>query len=214
MMDMEEREGMPVDYYIPQNFEDAGGMFGGRFTQRNGIEMAIVGAPLAWINMNLIFPYVSLQTGIIIFLLTVLPPVFLCAIGLGGESASQFLIAFARFLRRRRFLSFVVFCGEKKSKKGIDLRSVLNSFHNAKDEEDWEEDDYESEPIAEATIADVGHMAESVIDAEQHASQKSKQKAKAPKQNKPESHMHIMNSAMKEILLRKFELTDDDDTDS
>lgn len=185
-MDFDEQEGLPIEYSIPQNYEDAGGLLGGRFTQRNGIEMAIVGAPLAWINMNLIFPNVPVQTGIIIFILSVLPPVFLCAIGIGGESVSQFLFAFFRFLRKRRFLSFIAFFDGKKGSQAFDLQSVLNTFKSSlyEEEEDEEEDEEEEEmpPIE-----------------------------KTPKEKKPEGHMHIMNSAMKEMLLRKFELTDEDD---
>lgn len=197
-MDYEEKEGAKQEYYIPQNYEDAGGVLGGRFTQRNGIEMAVVGVPLVWINLNFIFPYVSLETGIITFLLTVLPPVGLCALGIAGESVSQFLFAIIRFLKRRRFLSFVCFYDGQK-KKGLKIPSIQKSFAVTKESDEHDGNEYED---------DNSDSWEEEGPREEHTPQK---QPRTPKPKKPDQHMHIMNSAMKEILLRKFELNDDDE---
>lgn len=97
-------------YYIPQNYEDAGGVLGGRFSQRNVIEMAVICGPIVFIIAQLYSTFsLSFETLIIISTVTLLPLLALCAFGIKGESISQILFAFIRYRRNRRKLSYISF---------------------------------------------------------------------------------------------------------
>lgn len=174
-------ESRPETYYIPPNYEDAGGLFGGHFTQRNGIEMAAIGAPLVYINAKFIFPNVGIELGLIIAMLTIIPPVALCAFGIRGESITQILVAFVRYAKKKRKLSYLHFydgthIDTNKSSKQASDESIT----------------FEGSAEMESDDASTTHKGRT-------------RKQRAPIQT------HILNSAMKEILLRKLELGDDDD---
>lgn len=87
-------------YIIPPNFIETGTFFGGMFRARNVIEAGIlvfaIGAPVF-----LFLPF-GLTTRIIILCLTALPVGLVALIGISGESLSQFLVIFLKFLRNRR----------------------------------------------------------------------------------------------------------------
>ena len=87
-------------YIIPPNFIETGTFFGGMFRARNVIEAGIlvfaIGAPVF-----LFLPF-GLTTRIIILCLTALPVGLVALIGISGESLSQFLIIFLKYLRNRR----------------------------------------------------------------------------------------------------------------
>ena len=87
-------------YIIPPNFIETGTFFGGMFRARNVIEAGIlvfaIGAPFF-----LFLPF-GLTTRIIILCLTALPVGLVALIGISGESLSQFLVIFLKYLRNRR----------------------------------------------------------------------------------------------------------------
>ena len=87
-------------YIIPPNFIETGTFFGGMFRARNVIEAGIlvfaIGAPVF-----LFLPF-GLTTRIIILCLTALPVALVALIGISGESLSQFLVTFLKYLRNRR----------------------------------------------------------------------------------------------------------------
>lgn len=87
-------------YIIPPNFIETGTFFGGMFRARNVIEAGIlvfaIGMPVF-----LFLPF-GLTTRIIILCLTALPVGLVALIGISGESLSQFLVIFLKYLRNRR----------------------------------------------------------------------------------------------------------------
>lgn len=89
-------------YIIPPNFIETGTFFGGMFRARNVIEAGIlvfaIGMPVF-----LFLPF-GLTTRIIILCLTALPAGLVALIGISGESLSQFLVIFLKYLRNRRIV--------------------------------------------------------------------------------------------------------------
>lgn len=87
-------------YIIPPNFIETGTFFGGMFRARNVIEVGIlafaIGTPVF-----LCLPF-GLTARIIALCLTALPVALVALIGISGESLSQFLITFLKYLRNRR----------------------------------------------------------------------------------------------------------------
>ena len=87
-------------YIIPPNFIETGTFFGGMFRARNVIEAGIlafaIGTPVF-----LLLPF-GLTARIIALCLTALPVALVALIGISGESLSQFLVTFLKYLRNRR----------------------------------------------------------------------------------------------------------------
>ena len=87
-------------YIIPPNFIETGTFFGGMFLARNVIEAGIlafaIGTPVF-----LFLPF-GLTARIIALCLTALPVALVALIGISGESLSQFLVTFLKYLRNRR----------------------------------------------------------------------------------------------------------------
>ena len=87
-------------YIIPPNFIESGTFFGGMFRARNVIEAGILAFAIG-MPVFLFLPF-GLTTRIIILCLTALPAALVALIGISGESLSQFLIIFLKYLRNRR----------------------------------------------------------------------------------------------------------------
>ena len=87
-------------YIIPPNFIETGTFFGGMVRARNVIEAGIlafaIGTPVF-----LFLPF-GLTARIIALCLTALPVALVALIGISGESLSQFLVTFLKYLRNRR----------------------------------------------------------------------------------------------------------------
>ena len=87
-------------YIIPPNFIETGTFFGGMFRARNVIEVGIlafaIGTPVF-----LCLPF-GLTARIIALCLTARSVALVALIGISGESLSQFLITFLKYLRNRR----------------------------------------------------------------------------------------------------------------
>lgn len=106
-------------YIIPPNFIETGTFFGGMFRARNVIEAGIlvfaIGAPVF-----LFLPF-GLTTRIIILCLTALPVGLVALIGISGESLSQFLVIFLKYLRNRRVVGGD---GEQPEDKAVPSKSA------------------------------------------------------------------------------------------
>lgn len=263
-------------YYIPENFDDAGGVLGGHFSTRNAIEMVVLCGPLGIVEYKVFFEFlhVGLQFGLITMMFTIVPLAALAVFGIGGESLSQILMAYIRFIRKRRKLSYVEFTDKmvaydtafwslngildsiaSEGFKGTFLkmkkyRETIKNGTAAKNEfEDENIDDYQEDDIVEAN--DIPSIPETETSAEVPSDvprksifaktpKKKKQlkpvkpkklkpvkvkknramdtalqapikKAKPPRQKKPKAESVWMKSAMREVLLQKLELGDDDD---
>ena len=87
-------------YIIPPNFIETGTFFGGMFRARNVIEAGILALAIGK-PVFLCLPF-GLAARIIALCLTALPVALVALIGISGESLSQFLITFLKYLRNRR----------------------------------------------------------------------------------------------------------------
>ena len=106
-------------YIIPPNFIETGTFFGGMFRARNVIEAGIlafaIGTPVF-----LFLPF-GLTARIIALCLTALPVALVALIGISGESLSQFLITFLKYLRNRRIVGGD---GEQPGEKMVTSKSA------------------------------------------------------------------------------------------
>ena len=89
-------------YIIPPNFIESGTFFGGMFRARNVIEAGILAFAIG-VPVFMFVPF-GLTTRIIILCLTALPAAQVALIGISGESLSEFLIIFLKYLRNRRIV--------------------------------------------------------------------------------------------------------------
>ena len=217
-MDNELDNQSPSTYYIPPNYEDAGGVFGGKFSTRNAIEMAIFCGPLAWIEYHVL--HFSIQTNICIAMITILPLLALCAFGIGGESLSQRLFAYVRFLRHRRKLTYMGFSDAdalQKTKMSFDqildsiaaegLLKTLHAMTKAKPAKD--DDAYPTEHDKASRVKTKDKRKKKTSEPTENEANMSRREP--AQRSAQKSGSHLMNSAMKEILLRKLELGDNDD---
>lgn len=221
-----EDEIRPEIYYIPDNFEDAGGVLGGHFSTRNAIELCVLCGPIAIIEYKLFFGgflHVEVQTAIIIMMVSLIPLGALAAFGIGGESLSQILMAYIRFTRKRRKLSYIEFSDLKKAAvESITFDMILDAFSadGFKGVKKLFQD--HKEAMANATdentedeALEVDEDDEFYEDGELSNRKKfSKPSVKLPKVERrkaPKKKAQFMNSAMKEVLLKKFELGEDDE---
>lgn len=228
-----EDEARPEIYYIPENFEDAGGVLGGHFSTRNAIELCVLCGPLAVIEYKIFFGgalHIGIQTSIIIMLFTIVPLAALAAFGIGGESLSQILMAYIRFSRKRRKLSYIEFSDLKSAAvESITFDMILDAFSaggfkgikklfqdhkaamanastiTAEEEEDFDRDEVIEDEEFEADAPEV-------TDSNGHKF--SKPNIKLPKTERrkaPKKKAQFMDYALKEVLLKKFELGEDDE---
>ena len=92
-----------VTYHIPANYTDAGRLFG-LFPIRNTVEAAIIAVPTLFFCFRLL-PF-ALTTNIVITMALVVPSVGFALIGLGDDSLSRALIAWWRWKRRKKIITF------------------------------------------------------------------------------------------------------------
>lgn len=276
---MADEEIRPEVYYIPENFDDAGGVLGGHFSTRNAIEMVVLCGPLGIVEYKVFFEFlhVGLQFGLITMMFTIVPLAALAAFGIGGESLSQILMAYIRFIRKRRKLSYVEFTDKmvvydtafwslngildsiaSEGFKGTLLRikkyreAIKNGTIEESDEmEDECIDDYREDDTIEANditslpegntsvemLSDIPHKSiftktpkkkkekrSKPVKAKKSRPAKKKQtldsvqqapvkKTKPTRQKKTKAESVWMKSAMREVLLQKLELGDDEDDD-
>lgn len=99
-------------YIIPPNFIETGTFFGGMFRARNVIEAGILALAIGT-PVFLCLPF-GLTARIIALCLTALPVALVALIGISGESLSQFLITFLKYLRNRALSAVTVNSPVKK----------------------------------------------------------------------------------------------------
>lgn len=104
-----EYESAPEVYYIPPNFSDAGGVFGGKLKTRNAVEAAAIVGPIAYFEVNHL--HFGFQWNLMIGMVTIIPLAAICLLGIHGESLTQILFAYIRFKRHRRILHYDSFAG-------------------------------------------------------------------------------------------------------
>ena len=98
----------PDVYFIPPNYIDSSGVFGGMFRLRNAAEACVVGAVSAWLLFG-VTAGMDLTIRVIVLLAVVLPLMFFAAIGVMGLSITEFLYFFFRFLFKRRIVGRAAF---------------------------------------------------------------------------------------------------------
>ena len=210
-------------YYIPWNYDEAGGVFGGKIKTRNAIECFVLCAPLAFLEYKLL--HFSIEINIIVAMVTILPLMFLSLFGIGGETLSQILFSFVHFRRRRRILSYTAFSDDMNPKKEA---KTLASFFEKKSP-DKADAKQTPTPVKErdkkSTLATKAkHDQTDISRSKSHA--KAVERAEAPRESITHAPAHhaqktaqkqnaqanrLFSAAMKEQLLRKLELTEDDD---
>lgn len=86
-------------YLIPPNFIEGGTLFGGMFKFRNVVEAGIFGVA---IGIPILLLPISVTARIILLCLTVLPLALFALVGISGEPLSAYVLAFFKFLKKRR----------------------------------------------------------------------------------------------------------------
>lgn len=100
-MPLTERERRDV-YFIPQNFIDTGSIFGGSIRLRNAVEAAVLAAGTGIPLMYLPLPF---NWRLILVIVISLPLAIFAIVGIEGDSLTEFLAHWFRFLRRRRIVT-------------------------------------------------------------------------------------------------------------
>ena len=95
-------------YFIPPNYVDSSGVFGGMFRLRNAIEACAVGGISAWLLFG-VTAGMDLTIRVTILLATVVPLMFFAVIGVMGLSITEFLYFCFRFVFKRRVIGRVAF---------------------------------------------------------------------------------------------------------
>jgi len=95
-------------YFIPPNYVDSSGVFGGMFRLRNAIEACTVGGVSAWLLFG-VTAGMDLTIRVTILLAGVLPLMFFAAIGVMGLSITEFLYFCFRFVFKRRVIGRAAF---------------------------------------------------------------------------------------------------------
>lgn len=94
----------PFVFFIPDNYTNSGGFFGGMFKLRNLIEAGIFGGlvfafEFYIVNIDLVFK-------IILMLVTVTPITIAAVVGIRGDCLSQFILAVFDFLKSKRKMRY------------------------------------------------------------------------------------------------------------
>ena len=95
-------------YFIPPNYVDSSGVFGGMFRLRNAVEACVIGGSSFWLLFS-VTAGMDLTIRVIILLAVVLPLMFFAAIGVMGLSITEFIYFFFRFLFKRRIVGRAAF---------------------------------------------------------------------------------------------------------
>lgn len=98
---MSSREPRDV-YFIPPNFIDTGTLFGGSIRLRNAVEAAVLAAGTGIPLLYLPLPF---NWRLILVIVISLPLAILAVVGIEGDSLTEFLAHWLRFMRRRRIVT-------------------------------------------------------------------------------------------------------------
>lgn len=100
-MPLSSREPRDV-YFIPPNFIDTGTLFGGSIRLRNAVEAAVLAAGTGIPLLYLPLPF---NWRLILVIVIALPLAILAVVGIEGDSLTEFLAHWLRFMRRRRIVT-------------------------------------------------------------------------------------------------------------
>lgn len=100
----EKEEEKAAVFFIPDNYTNSGGLFGGMLRLRNVIEALIVGGIIGGSEYLLID--IDLLYKIMIIVFTAVPLTIVSLIGIKGDSFSQFLLAVFIFLKDKRKMRY------------------------------------------------------------------------------------------------------------
>ena len=95
-------------YFIPPNYQDSSGVFGGMFRLRNAVEACAVGGVSTWLLFG-VTAGMDLTIRITVLLGVVLPLMFFAAIGVMGLSITEFLFFCFRYVFKRRIIGRAAF---------------------------------------------------------------------------------------------------------
>lgn len=107
-------------YFIPQNFIDTGSLFGGSVRLRNAVEASALAAGTGIPLMYLPLPF---NWRLILVIVISLPLAIFAVVGIEGDSLTEFLAHWFRFLRRRRIVTATE-DGNLEANKRRHLRSI------------------------------------------------------------------------------------------
>lgn len=100
-MPLSSREPRDV-YFIPPNFIDTSTLFGGSIRLRNAVEAAVLAAGTGIPLLYLPLPF---NWRLILVIVISLPLAILAVVGIEGDSLTEFLAHWLRFMRRRRIVT-------------------------------------------------------------------------------------------------------------
>lgn len=119
------RENFDV-FAVPKNFGEDGMTFNG-VSRRNMAEGILIAAASGY-PIVVYLPF-SMSIRIILLCFVSLPLFFFGLVGIGGESLSQFVFTFFKWLLRRRVLRYYIDTGEPEPEKAKDIARVKAIFH-------------------------------------------------------------------------------------
>lgn len=101
-------------YVIPQNFVDTGTIMGGSIRLRNAIEagVLVLGSAIPVFYLPLAFNY-----RIMLAIAICIPLGVLGVVGIGGDSLTQFIHHWFRFMKRRRIITPTIECNIRANRK-------------------------------------------------------------------------------------------------
>ena len=107
-----------VQYFIPINIGDDGGVLGGRFKKRNMIEAVIIGLLLTLVWKIICYPY-DIIVKVVAYIILVIPVVLFAIVGVNNESLLEFLLEYLAYKKKRRKMKFrlPMKLSEKRKKK-------------------------------------------------------------------------------------------------
>lgn len=100
----EKEEEKAAVFFIPDNYTNSGGLFGGTLKLRNVIEALIFGGSIGGIEY--FFVDIDLLYKVMLIVFTALPLAIISLIGVKGDSFSQFLLAIFKFLKDKRKMRY------------------------------------------------------------------------------------------------------------
>lgn len=217
----ENRDEQQQIYLIPWNYDETGGVLGGKVTTRNAVELFVLCAPLALLEYKLL--HFSWQTNLTIAMITLIPLAAFTLLGFGRESISQRVLALYRFKKRQRKLSYFSFSDYQdidSKQPSIDrflddistigLTNAVKALFTGREPVDKPKAKKAKENSCLAKKARLRGCEDST-EKSQVKSDNAPVKFARGKKKPDASTNKWMNSAMREMLLKKLELGDEDD---
>lgn len=91
-------------FFIPDNYTNSGGLFGGALKLRNAIEALIFGGVVGYLEYS--FIEIDMLYKVMIIVFTAVPLAIISLVGIRGDSFSQFLLSVFIFLKDKRKMRY------------------------------------------------------------------------------------------------------------